>query len=90
MAFEVSYNLENESQFWDGEKTCTTATPPEGATRLIGDTELDDIASTRCESHEIIDNSLRSFLEITTSYKSMAARLGSEPKLTVARRIPTD
>lgn len=22
MAFEVSYNLENEQQFWDGENTC--------------------------------------------------------------------
>ncbi|KAF1843926.1 uncharacterized protein K460DRAFT_316860 [Cucurbitaria berberidis CBS 394.84] len=49
MAFEVSYNLENEQQFWD---------------------ELDDIVSTRCQEHEIIDNSLRSFLNVTTSYKS--------------------
>ncbi|ENI01362.1 hypothetical protein COCC4DRAFT_204084 [Bipolaris maydis ATCC 48331] len=49
MAFEVSYDLENEQQFWD---------------------ELDDIVSTRCHQHEIIDNSLRSFLNVTTSYKS--------------------
>ncbi|PVH96611.1 hypothetical protein DM02DRAFT_659089 [Periconia macrospinosa] len=49
MAFEVSYNLENETQFWD---------------------ELDDIVSTRCQEHEFIDNALRSYLEITTSYKS--------------------
>lgn len=49
MAFEVSYDLENEQQFWD---------------------ELDDIVSTRCHEHEIIDNSLRSFLNVTTNYKS--------------------
>ncbi|KAF1977162.1 hypothetical protein BU23DRAFT_587715 [Bimuria novae-zelandiae CBS 107.79] len=51
MAFEVSYNLENEQQFWD---------------------ELDDIVSTRCQphDHEIIDNALRSYLNVTTSYKS--------------------
>ncbi|KAH3910734.1 hypothetical protein HBI56_188970 [Parastagonospora nodorum] len=49
MAFEVSYSLENEQQFWD---------------------ELDDIVSTRCQEHEIIDNSLRSFLNVTTNYKS--------------------
>lgn len=49
MAFEVSYNLENEQQFWD---------------------ELDDIVSTRCQEHELIDNALRSFLNVTTSYKT--------------------
>ncbi|KAJ4321545.1 pre-rRNA processing [Neodidymelliopsis sp. IMI 364377] len=49
MAFEVSYNLENEQQFWD---------------------ELDDIVSTRCQEEESIDNSLRAFLNVTTSYKS--------------------
>ncbi|KAH9862299.1 hypothetical protein IAQ61_010502 [Plenodomus lingam] len=49
MAFEVSYNLENEQQFWD---------------------ELDDIVSTRCQAHEAIDNALRSYLNVTTSYKS--------------------
>ncbi|KAK3207271.1 hypothetical protein GRF29_103g394900 [Pseudopithomyces chartarum] len=51
MAFEVSYNLENEQQFWD---------------------ELDDIVSTRCHQHqhEIIDNALRSFLNVTTNYRS--------------------
>ncbi|KAI4955152.1 hypothetical protein J4E91_001009 [Alternaria rosae] len=49
MAFEVSYDLENEQQFWD---------------------ELDDIVSTRCHQHDIIDNSLRSFLNVTTNYRS--------------------
>ncbi|KAF2122045.1 hypothetical protein BDV96DRAFT_482519 [Lophiotrema nucula] len=49
MAFEVSYSLENEQQFWD---------------------ELDDIVSTRCQEHEQIDNSLRSYLNVTTNYKA--------------------
>ncbi|PSN60330.1 hypothetical protein BS50DRAFT_604658 [Corynespora cassiicola Philippines] len=49
MEFEVSYNLENEQQFWD---------------------EVDDIVSTRCQEHELIDNALRSYLNVTTSYKS--------------------
>ncbi|ORY09738.1 hypothetical protein BCR34DRAFT_602601 [Clohesyomyces aquaticus] len=49
MAFEVSYNLENEEQFW---------------------AELDDIVSTRCHEHELIDNALRSFLNVTTNYKA--------------------
>ncbi|KAL1800232.1 hypothetical protein ACET3X_000574 [Alternaria dauci] len=49
MAFEVSYDLENEQQFWD---------------------ELDDIVSTRCHQHDTIDNSLRSFLNVTTNYRS--------------------
>ncbi|KAF2730456.1 hypothetical protein EJ04DRAFT_537223 [Polyplosphaeria fusca] len=49
MAFEVSYNLENEQQFWD---------------------ELDDIVTTRCQEHEHIDNALRSYLNVTTNYKT--------------------
>jgi hypothetical protein len=35
--------------------------------------ELDDIVSTRCHQHGIIDNSLRSFLNVTTNYKCMRA-----------------
>jgi hypothetical protein len=67
MAFEVLYNLENEQQFWDGKSTCN---PHQRRPReLISDTELDDIVSTRCQSHESIDNSLRSFLNVTTNYK---------------------
>ncbi|KAF2198578.1 hypothetical protein GQ43DRAFT_474424 [Delitschia confertaspora ATCC 74209] len=49
MAFEVSYNLENEQQFW---------------------AEIDDISSTRCSEHELIDNALRAYLNVTTSYIS--------------------
>lgn len=71
MAFEVSYSLENEQQFWDGERApanTPTSARPRGLTR---DIELDDIVSTRCQEHEIIDNSLRSFLNVTTNYKCM-------------------
>ena len=85
MAFEVSYDLENEQQFWDGEcesvrerrerlrrATLTVLQPRQPATLTNSrgtHTELDDIVSTRCHQHEIIDNSLRSFLNVTTSYK---------------------
>ena len=40
--------------------------------------ELDDIVSARCESHELIDNTLRSYLSFTSKYK------GSQPR--VSRR----
>jgi hypothetical protein len=35
--------------------------------------ELDDIVATRCQvqDHEVIDNALRSYLNVTTSYKCM-------------------
>ncbi|MCJ1350342.1 MAG: hypothetical protein MMC33_000323 [Icmadophila ericetorum] len=48
MAFEVSYTLDNEQQFWD---------------------ELDEIVSAHCQSHELIDNSLRSYLSFVTNYR---------------------
>jgi hypothetical protein len=70
MAFEVSYSFENEQQFWDGERAGKH--PHQyGPRGLIGDTELDDIVSTRCQEHEAIDNSLRAFLNVTTNYKCM-------------------
>ncbi|OCL14078.1 hypothetical protein AOQ84DRAFT_331674 [Glonium stellatum] len=49
MEFEVSYNLDNEQQFWD---------------------ELEDIVSASCQTHELIDNALRSYLSFTTKFKS--------------------
>jgi len=66
MAFDVSYNLENEQQFWDGERVLCRRNP---TTRLTRCAELDDIVSTRCRDEESIDNSLRAFLNVTTSYK---------------------
>lgn len=66
MAFEVSYDLENEQQFWDGERAWQ---PHQQQPRLTRYTELDDIVSTRCHQHDIIDNSLRSFLNVTTNYR---------------------
>jgi hypothetical protein len=97
MAFEVSYNLDNEQQFWDGESACNPTTGSRSRSPgLTSDTELDDIVSTRCQEHEIIDNSLRSFLNVTTSYKCMLSPLvtrvvidGEQPstsKQTIASR----
>ena len=72
MAFEVSYNLENEQQFWDG-KGALMRRPHHAWCTLLTRcaTELDDIVSTRCRQHdyEIIDNALRSFLNVTTNYR---------------------
>jgi len=73
MAFEVSYNLENEQQFWDGESASATPTMC-ARQRLICNTEIDDIVSTRCQEHDIIDNCLRSFLNVTTNYKCTRQR----------------
>ena len=71
MAFEVSYNLENEQQFWDGERlACLRAAPPAVTPPVLTPrAELDDIVSTRCRDEESIDNSLRAFLNVTTSYR---------------------
>lgn len=69
MAFEVSYSLENEQQFWDGEP----APPRWHLAAANRDSELDDIVSTRCQEHEAIDNALRSYLNVTTSYKCAPA-----------------
>ncbi|KAI4153936.1 MAG: hypothetical protein LQ340_001991 [Diploschistes diacapsis] len=32
--------------------------------------EIDDIVSTKCQTHELIDNALRSYLHFTTTYKA--------------------
>lgn len=36
-------------------------------------TELDDIVSVQCETHELIDNALRSYLRFTTTYRGSCA-----------------
>ncbi|KAL8713935.1 MAG: hypothetical protein Q9220_002081 [cf. Caloplaca sp. 1 TL-2023] len=48
MEFEVSYELDNEQQFWD---------------------ELDDIVSTECQTHGLIDDALRSYLTFINNYR---------------------
>ncbi|KAF2768530.1 hypothetical protein EJ03DRAFT_117361 [Teratosphaeria nubilosa] len=54
---EVSYSLENETQFWSG---------------------LEDIISAPSDSHELIDDTLRSFLAFTTKFKRKEEYLQSE------------
>jgi hypothetical protein len=46
--FEISYSLDDETQFWR---------------------ELDDIVAAQCSSHQLIDNTLRSYLHFTTNFK---------------------
>jgi hypothetical protein len=68
---DVSYNLESEDQFWDGElsdgffcslRILTCANLP----------ELDDILSSSSSAHAEIDNVLRSYLSFITSFRGMA------------------
>ena len=40
--------------------------------------ELDDIVSAQCESHELIDNALRTYLNFTTKYKGIYIGLEAE------------
>lgn len=51
--------------------TPTTA-PRRGRNAANARAELDDIVTTRCQEHEIIDNALRSYLNVTTNYKCTA------------------
>lgn len=59
-------------------------------TRCATTTELDDIVSTRCQphDHEIIDNALRSFLNVTTSYQG--TRSGLRMWMLLCRRSAAD
>lgn len=92
MAFEVSYNLENEQQFWDGEQRlenphylCCRSQQQ----KLTSHIELDDIVSTRCHEEEVIDNSLRSYLNVTTNYRCRAPRVPPlDQPLTAHSRVP--
>ncbi|KAI9755836.1 MAG: threonyl-tRNA synthetase [Chaenotheca gracillima] len=84
MEFEVSYSLESEQQFWDGESLrfflllapqCFTGLELRFGEDLADRgalgvyTELDDILSVPCDSHALIDNALRSYLHFTSNYR---------------------
>ncbi|KAF7588306.1 hypothetical protein BBP40_005905 [Aspergillus hancockii] len=58
MEFEVS--LENEQQFWDVKLTYAT---------FSGAAEIQEIVSTPCSTEDLIDNALRSYLNLATKYK---------------------
>jgi hypothetical protein len=78
MAFEVSYNLENEQQFWDG-AWCSACDPTIARIwKLTRTTELEDIVSTRCQEDELIDNALRAYLSVTTTYKGSTSSSASQ------------
>ncbi len=65
----MSYSLDDEQQFWDGISLLHTLLISDGITDAPA--ELDDIVSTDCPSHALIDNALRSYLSFTTNYKGM-------------------
>lgn len=65
MEFEVSYTLDDEQQFWDGMSSRVLYVFIQTECAL----ELDDILSVRCNSPELIDQTLRSFLRFTSTYR---------------------
>ena len=76
MDFEVSYDLDNAEQFWEGEPCmsvllCCVDVCVDWANDDARWIELDDIVSTRCQTHETIDNALRSYLSFTTKYRGV-------------------
>lgn len=68
MDAEASYNLENEQQFWQG----TRGSIDRLSIADIVWTELENIVSGPGDSHELIDNALRSYLTLTASFKRTA------------------
>jgi DNA primase large subunit len=76
--FEVSYSLDNEQQFWDGEcaPSCSSQTYARSVLSRNRNTtnrpvpiELEEIVSVQCTSSGLIDNALRTFLHFTTNFK---------------------
>lgn len=81
--------FENEEQFWLGS---WNALPPMARTIFANQsTALDEISEAPYESHEHIDNALRSFLALTTLYKRTRTPLSyhAPPALTARREVPT-
>src|ERR1700712_126056 len=53
--------------------------------------ELEEILAAPCDSHEAIDNSLRSYLAFTTNFKGMticSKRLQKRPRADKTRGVP--
>ncbi|KAK2768685.1 hypothetical protein FQN54_000541 [Arachnomyces sp. PD_36] len=81
MEFDVSYSLDNEQQFWDGRVGDAPTGLDSGALRLertdpsLALSELEEIVSADCESHAVIDSTLRSYLSFTTNYKGRTYKL---------------
>lgn len=74
MDLEVSYNLDNEQQFWEGMHLHPPPRKPRGYLLTYPAlVELEDIVSAQCESHELIDNALRAYLSFTTNFKGNRA-----------------
>ena len=67
MDVEVPESLESEEQFWEGNSRALKSIDPS----LTCFTELDKIVAAPFETHEHIDDALRSFLAFTTANKRM-------------------
>jgi hypothetical protein len=69
MDFEVSYDFENEQQLWDGRFRSKPSTLPNAYLQTNGAffLELEEIVSRNCTTNDLIDDALRSYLNIATS-----------------------
>lgn len=93
MIDEDTEAIVDEQQFWAGEQlSIVTASAQISNTHLHGrTTELRDIVTTPCTTHEAIDDALRSFIEFTSRYKRMlhpVLTAHGAAKLTGARGTP--
>lgn len=61
----VSYDLDNEQQFWDGKWSHNYVVLAYTDLEI----ELDDIVSLSCDDYELIDNALRAYLKFTSNFK---------------------
>lgn len=60
--------IENEKHFWEGEVWHTTTDMGPNAHNIS--VELDTVLEAPCETHEDIDDALRSYIALTTQFKS--------------------
>lgn len=66
MDFEVSPNFEDEQQFWNGEfADPTLQVSTVGVNILL--LELENVVSKHCDTYDLIDDTLRSFLNLATT-----------------------
>ncbi|KAK5007020.1 hypothetical protein LTR28_005772, partial [Elasticomyces elasticus] len=75
MDTDTSHTVDNEQKFWDGMNVYLSMPK---YTLLIMFPELDGIVSARCETHELIDDALRSYLAFTSTYIHEEEYLHSE------------
>jgi len=82
MESEEAYSVEDEQQFWDG--AYLFAFRPALFSDHAPQTELEECVSADCQTHGLIDNALRTFLSLTTTFR------GINLPFSTLRRLNTD